>query len=88
MAPVASLPLNDRGIPSVQLGEFGTPPSLTSEVFEVETRTSLGGNPATQRHIIDVHKAIPDPWDDEWNDPFNQPAFAQRTQDSLLPTQP
>jgi hypothetical protein len=68
--------------------DYGTPPSLGSDVFEVETQYTTPNDPATQRHIIDVHRAIPDPWDDEWADPINQPSYAQRVQDSGGPVVP
>jgi hypothetical protein len=68
--------------------DYGTPPSLGSDVFEVETRYGTANDPTTEQHIIDVHKAIPDPWDDEWADPFNQPSYAQRYQDSEHPAGP
>jgi len=68
--------------------DYYTPPSLGSDVFEVETRYSTANDPTTQQHIIDVHRAIPDPWDDEWADPVNQPSYAQRVQDSGGPVAP
>jgi hypothetical protein len=67
---------------------FDSPPSLGSDVFEVETRYGTANDPTTEQQIIDVHKAIPDPWDDEWPDQFNQPSYAQRTLESVGPVGP
>jgi hypothetical protein len=69
---------------------FGTPPSLAADVFEVDTQydPASPNDPATQVHIIDVHRAIPDPWLADWTDPINQPSFAQRCQESLPPLRP
>ena len=68
--------------------DFGTPPSLASDVVEVQTRYTTPNDPATQVHVIDVHKIIPDPWDEDWSDPFNQPSYVQRSQESLPPLRP
>jgi hypothetical protein len=68
--------------------DFGTPPSLASDVLEVQTRYTTPNDPATQVHVIDVHKVIPDPWDEDWSDPFNQPSYVQRSQESLPPLRP
>lgn len=69
---------------------FNTPPSLAAEVFEVETHYAVGSpnDPATQTHIIDLHKVIPDPWLEDWADPINQPSFAHRCLESLTPLRP
>jgi hypothetical protein len=69
---------------------FGTPPSLSADVFEVQTRYNPAAvdDPFQQTHILDVHKAIPNPWLEDWADPLNQPSFAQRCQESLPPRQP
>ncbi|MGQ9732261.1 MAG: hypothetical protein ACUVX8_13445, partial [Candidatus Zipacnadales bacterium] len=69
---------------------FGTPPSLSSDVFEVETHynPAAPNDPFTQTHVIDVHKCIPNPWLEDWADPINQPSYAQRCQESLASLRP
>ncbi|HJN18445.1 MAG TPA: hypothetical protein QGH10_23290, partial [Armatimonadota bacterium] len=67
---------------------FGTPPSLGSEIFDVETTYGTANDPSTQMHTIDVNRCIPNPWGDAWTDPVNQPSFVQRSQDSPAPLRP
>jgi hypothetical protein len=79
--------LTQANVPTSTDPMFGTPPSLGSDVFVVQTRydPNQPNNPTTQVHVIDVHETIPNPWGDEWADPFNQPSFVQRSQDRLEP---
>ena len=58
---------------------FSTPPSLSSEVFEVETYYGTANDPSTQLHTVDVTRCIPNPWSEDWADPINQPSFIQRS---------